>query len=230
MSDIELYSAVTDSPVGALTIVASDRGLRAILWPTDTADRVLDRVVDERSGAPGDRRNDRPTRGVLLRGAHGVRPAARSGRHTVPAIGLEHAANHPVRRDDQLRRAGGADGGPSQGSRRRGGERSQPDLDRRPVPPGRRHVRLAHGVRRRGSRPRRGSSTTNAVSPVSRLVSDTNRYVTDGDVRRGCGRRRTAPCGRARLPSSPAWPRRAWPALRPAPRQNASACRSAGRW
>jgi methylated-DNA-[protein]-cysteine S-methyltransferase len=40
MSDVELYCAVTDSPVGALTIVASDRGLRAILWPTDTADRV----------------------------------------------------------------------------------------------------------------------------------------------------------------------------------------------
>jgi methylated-DNA-[protein]-cysteine S-methyltransferase len=40
MSHIELFSAVTDSPVGALTIVASDRGLRAILWPTDTDDRV----------------------------------------------------------------------------------------------------------------------------------------------------------------------------------------------
>jgi methylated-DNA-[protein]-cysteine S-methyltransferase len=38
MNDIELYSAVTDSPVGVLTIVASDRGLRAILWPTDTGD------------------------------------------------------------------------------------------------------------------------------------------------------------------------------------------------
>jgi methylated-DNA-[protein]-cysteine S-methyltransferase len=36
MSDIALYSAVTDSPVGPLTIVASDRGLRAILWPTDS--------------------------------------------------------------------------------------------------------------------------------------------------------------------------------------------------
>ena len=36
MSDVALYSAVTDSPVGVLTIVASDRGLRAILWPTDT--------------------------------------------------------------------------------------------------------------------------------------------------------------------------------------------------
>ncbi len=53
MSDIELYSAVTDSPVGALTIVASDRGLRAILWPTDT----------DRSGRrSGRRRTIRSTR------------------------------------------------------------------------------------------------------------------------------------------------------------------------
>jgi methylated-DNA-[protein]-cysteine S-methyltransferase len=40
MSDIELYAAITDSPVGVLTIVASDRGLRAILWPGDTDGRV----------------------------------------------------------------------------------------------------------------------------------------------------------------------------------------------
>lgn len=40
MSNIDLYSAVTDSPVGVLTIVASDRGLRAILWPTDSDGRV----------------------------------------------------------------------------------------------------------------------------------------------------------------------------------------------
>jgi methylated-DNA-[protein]-cysteine S-methyltransferase len=36
----ELFSSVTDTPVGALTIVASDDGLRAILWPDDDPARV----------------------------------------------------------------------------------------------------------------------------------------------------------------------------------------------
>lgn len=36
----ELFSMVTDSPVGALTIVASDDGLRAVLWPDDDPKRV----------------------------------------------------------------------------------------------------------------------------------------------------------------------------------------------
>ena len=35
-----LSTAVTDSPVGALTLVASDAGLRAILWPDDDPARV----------------------------------------------------------------------------------------------------------------------------------------------------------------------------------------------
>jgi len=38
-SDNELFSAMIDSPVGRLTIVASDAGLRAVLWPDDD-DRV----------------------------------------------------------------------------------------------------------------------------------------------------------------------------------------------
>ena len=36
----ELFSTVIDSPVGLLTLVASDAGLRAVLWPTDGSDRV----------------------------------------------------------------------------------------------------------------------------------------------------------------------------------------------
>ncbi|HUS42664.1 MAG TPA: methylated-DNA--[protein]-cysteine S-methyltransferase [Ilumatobacteraceae bacterium] len=46
----ELFSTVIDSPVGALTIVASDHGLRAILWPDDDPGRV--RVADTTDG-PG---------------------------------------------------------------------------------------------------------------------------------------------------------------------------------
>jgi methylated-DNA-[protein]-cysteine S-methyltransferase len=35
-----LFSTVIDSPVGALTVVASDAGVRAILWPGDDPARV----------------------------------------------------------------------------------------------------------------------------------------------------------------------------------------------
>ena len=36
----ELFSTVVDSPVGPLTVVASNAGLRAVLWPTDSPKRV----------------------------------------------------------------------------------------------------------------------------------------------------------------------------------------------
>jgi methylated-DNA-[protein]-cysteine S-methyltransferase len=46
----QLFSTVVDSPVGALTIVASDDGLRAILWPDDDPARVrLAETVDDPS-------------------------------------------------------------------------------------------------------------------------------------------------------------------------------------
>ncbi len=35
-----LASTTMESPVGALTLVASDDGIRAVLWPTDRPDRV----------------------------------------------------------------------------------------------------------------------------------------------------------------------------------------------
>ena len=45
-----LFSTVIDSPVGALTIVASDDGVRAILWPDDDPARVrLDDTSDDPS-------------------------------------------------------------------------------------------------------------------------------------------------------------------------------------
>lgn len=43
-----LFSTVTDSPVGPLTIVASDDGVRAVLWPDDDPRRVrLDDATDD---------------------------------------------------------------------------------------------------------------------------------------------------------------------------------------
>ena len=43
-----LYSTTVASPVGTLTLVASDAGLRAVLWPDDDPKRVrLDEAVDD---------------------------------------------------------------------------------------------------------------------------------------------------------------------------------------
>jgi methylated-DNA-[protein]-cysteine S-methyltransferase len=47
-----LFSTVTETPIGALTVVASDAGIRAILWPGDDPARV--RLVDTIE-APGHR-------------------------------------------------------------------------------------------------------------------------------------------------------------------------------
>lgn len=46
--DAILCRAVVDSPIGPLTLVASDAGLRAILWPDDATGRVPlpDKVAD----------------------------------------------------------------------------------------------------------------------------------------------------------------------------------------
>ncbi len=48
----ELFSTVIDSPVGALTIVVSDDGLRAILWPDDDPTRVRLDATTDRPGHP----------------------------------------------------------------------------------------------------------------------------------------------------------------------------------
>ena len=43
-----LFSAVADSPIGPLTIIAGDNGLRAILWPDDDPARVrLTESIDD---------------------------------------------------------------------------------------------------------------------------------------------------------------------------------------
>jgi methylated-DNA-[protein]-cysteine S-methyltransferase len=46
------YSTIFPSPVGALTLVASDRGLAAILWQDDDPDRVRLGAMTERADHP----------------------------------------------------------------------------------------------------------------------------------------------------------------------------------
>lgn len=46
-NDEPLWGHKMDSPLGELTLIASERGIRAVLWPNDNPKRVpLDRVVD----------------------------------------------------------------------------------------------------------------------------------------------------------------------------------------
>ncbi len=48
-----LYETTLASPVGPLRIIASDEGLRAVLWPDDTPDRVrLSEPIEENADHP----------------------------------------------------------------------------------------------------------------------------------------------------------------------------------
>jgi methylated-DNA-[protein]-cysteine S-methyltransferase len=53
VGDAPLARAVVDSPIGPLTLVASDAGLRAVLWPDEATGRVpLPDTVDDRPDHP----------------------------------------------------------------------------------------------------------------------------------------------------------------------------------
>ncbi len=53
VGDAPLARAVVDSPIGPLTLVASDAGLRAILWPDEATGRVpLSGAIDDRPDHP----------------------------------------------------------------------------------------------------------------------------------------------------------------------------------
>ena len=87
-------------PSVTLRLIASDRGLRAILWGAEDAARIAS-IDEARSRGRPHRRarsSGRRARGVLRRNTARVRPAARSGWHAVPAVGMDDAANDSVRR------------------------------------------------------------------------------------------------------------------------------------
>ncbi len=55
-------TAVIDTPIGPLTLVASDRGLRAVMWPDEEFGRVkLDATAEPAAGNAG---RDHPANGV----------------------------------------------------------------------------------------------------------------------------------------------------------------------
>ena len=139
-----------DSPVGPLRIVASDDGLRAVLWPDDEAGRVplptdigasdshavlasAARELDEYFA--GDRQHfDTPLDPAGTEFQRQAWDALRS----IPY-------GETVSYGEQAERMGDKNKARAVGRR----QRSQSDLDHRAVPPGGRSERLAHRVRRR---------------------------------------------------------------------------------
>ena len=108
-------TTIIDTPIGPITLIASDRGLRAVMWPGEEPGRVKLEGV----GGADDPIGSTPPTAILETAADqlaeyfdgertDVRRAARSDRHRVPTGRVDRAAHDPVRRDDQLRRAGGA--------------------------------------------------------------------------------------------------------------------------
>ena len=120
-----------DSPIGTLTIVVSDDGVRALLMSTESPDRIAlgeEVAVGEHPllDAAADQLGE-----YFAGSPHGLRPAARPARHRLPAAGVAGAAHHPLRGDGQLRRAGAPARRREQGPRRRRCERQEPDQHHR---------------------------------------------------------------------------------------------------
>ena len=145
---------IVDSPVGALLVAATDRGILRISF---------DPVPEQETRAP--RTSRRPTRAAragaprsapararrVLRGpAPCIRPLARPPRDdTVHRAGARRARPRPVRTDcdlcrarDSRRQSEGGEGG-------RDGDEPQPDPDRAAVPPDHRSKRQPRRLRRR---------------------------------------------------------------------------------
>jgi len=135
---------IVDSPVGRILLSGDEQALSGL--------HLLDAGERSASVQPGWTRRvpaGRRAAGGVLRGrAAGVRAAARAARNALPARGLGRAHQDPVRHDGQLRCGRGRTRQVAgRLPRRRPGQRAQPDLDHRALPPGDRRGRHAHRIR-----------------------------------------------------------------------------------
>ncbi len=147
-----LYSTIIDSPVGPLTLVASEKGLRAVLWNAEDCRSVC-------ASDPSTADDDDPN-GVLAAAAEQLDEYFAGARidfdMPLDPVGSDFQRSawdalrtipygETVSYGEQARRMG--DVRKARGGRR--GERTQPDLDHRAVSPRRRRRRIAHRLRRR---------------------------------------------------------------------------------
>ena len=147
------------SPVGQLTLVATDDGLAAILWENDRPGRVRLSIAAEESGHPVLVDTERQLAEVLRGTADAVRAAPGLVRDGLSTAGVERALDDPIRRDAIVRADRGADRASRRRPRRRSGERQESPLDRGTVPSRRRRDGRAHGICRW---PRRQGPTAGA--------------------------------------------------------------------
>ncbi len=127
---------MVDSPVGRLTLVASDQGLAAILWENDRPRRVRLNLQAEDAAHPVLVETERQLGEYFAGQRKAFALTLDVDRHAVSEEGVERAADDSVRRDAVLRRDRATGRQPRCGARGRRGERPESGLDRRPVPPG----------------------------------------------------------------------------------------------
>jgi hypothetical protein len=162
-----IYKRV-QSPVGSLTLVASDEGLAAILWENDRPRRVPLHLEAEDNAHP-----------VLVEAERQLQEYF-AGRRQSFALKLDPsgtAFDHSVRRNAFLCSDCEADRASRCRARRRGSERQKSFVDRGALPSRRRFHGRAHGIRRRPrrqgavARARRSSDRLNASSADPQMRS-----------------------------------------------------------
>ena len=146
-----VYTRV-QSPVGRLTLVATDDGLAAILWENDHPSRVRLNIAAEDNRHPVLVETERQLEEYFdgRRKQFALRTGSR--RDGLSASGVERVADHTVWRDAILRTNREADRPSARRARSRCGEWPKSCVDRRAVPPRRRVHGSPHGIRRRPRR------------------------------------------------------------------------------
>ena len=139
---------VVDSPIGTLTLVATDEGLAAILWQNDRPRRVPLNTGAEDTGHPVLIETERQLREYFA-GQRKEFALKLDVTGTVFQHKVWDALRHdPVRRNSVLRTDRGADRAPDCRARRRRCQRQEPRLDRDAVSSGHRIDGSAHRIRR----------------------------------------------------------------------------------
>ena len=168
----ELVITRIETPIGTMVAAAVDEGIAVLDFADRRATRTALRNASHRLKAtPTIGRHPHlddlasPAGRVLRRRPDDVRPPAGPPRDAVRAIGLDLAADHPGRRDPDLRRRRRGRRSAAGGPGHRSGQRPQPGGDRRALPPGHRLRRRPDRLRRRPvaqarpPRPRGASAT-----------------------------------------------------------------------
>ena len=129
-----LYKTIK-SPVGMLKLVASDRGLAAILWENDDPKRVRLGPLTERKNHPVLLETERQLKDYFAGETRKIFFAARFCRDRVSKESMAGPGRDSLRQDSKLWRDRPADWTSHGRACRRRSDREKSDLDRHPMPP-----------------------------------------------------------------------------------------------